>query len=385
MNGMHPAWLALLLPVLMLVRALRPASADPCTALEDRWLCAGNNLFPPSTKSQWLDLPGIRTHYLVIPQPDAPSMVMLHGTGSTASLAWASSADKLATRFSIYAPDLPAFGRTPLPRTSIDPATPAEVEALYADWLANYIDALELKTPVVVAHSIGAFFAVKFAKKYPTKLSKLILVDPAGLLPTLGRWGIYFAWVFKLGIPTKQLRSLGTAATLVPVFDFQKTSARAFWLQLHASPTAFGDQVVAKFISMTGPSGYWNRPALGDLLTAGVPFAFVYGETDNLMPPAQGRLVVEVAMRDVSAEQMVGIVPGAWHAPFHVQKGEPFVEKVLRAVEVARLPEPSKQLLQNLASLDPSLYASSWNLRTTARAIERFSAALRAAATDPTV
>ena len=359
-----------LLPDLFAV-SLRP-SIEACTVRENRWLQTGAHTFPPWTQSAWLDLPGgIRTHHLVMVQdPERESMVLLHGTGSAASLAWSSSGD-LATRYSLYAPDLPAFGRTSLPWEAFHARPLADIEDLYADWLASYVDALPVKAPVVVAHSIGAFFAVKFAKKYPTKLTKLVLVDPAGLLPTLGCWGVYFAWLFKLGIPTKQLRRLGVCPPA-------PTHKAGYWLHLHACPTAFGDQVVAQFITTRGLTAYWNRPALGDLLTAGVPFAFIYGETDTLVPPEQGRLVVEVAMRDAS-EDIVGLVPGAWHAPFHVHQGGPFVAKVLRAVAVARLPTPSAALLHAVATLDPAAYASTWSLTATAAAIARVYAHLRAA------
>jgi pimeloyl-ACP methyl ester carboxylesterase len=364
----------------------------------------GENNFPPFTKSQWLHLPGgIETHHLVIPRNedndgtqsrDADvSMVMLHGTGSAAALAWSSSSGRLANSYSIYAPDLPAFGRTQLPWESFCDASHKELEDLYADWLASYIDALGILKPVVVAHSIGGFFAMKFAKKHPTKVSKLILVDPAGMLPTLGSSGYYFGWLFKLGIPTRQLRGLGKVCSSIfnTIFDYKQASAKAYyWLQLNASPTAFGDRVVAKFITTndSGLSMYWCRPALRDLLTAGVPFAFVYGETDNLMPPTQGRVVAEVAMRvrdekDLfSDKNLVGIVPGAWHMPFHVEKGDPFVDKLLRAIEVARLPNPSKDLLKELESLEPSSFASSLSLRSTSSTIERLYAHLRTFASD---
>ena len=89
------------------------------------------NSFPKSTRSEWITLGGdIKTHYLAIPCEVSPnsgsldedktakdddistSMVMLHGTGSAASLAWSSSAETLSKQYSLYAPDLPGFGRS---------------------------------------------------------------------------------------------------------------------------------------------------------------------------------------------------------------------------------------------------------------------------------
>ncbi len=355
-------------------------NANSCTQFEDLIVQTG---FPATTRSEWVDLPGIKTHHLVL-KTKGDAMVLLHGTGSSAALAWSSTVAKLATRYSIYAPDLPAFGRTQLPQSVLD-ANPAEVENVYADWLADYIAAVGLVKPVVVAHSVGAFFAIKFAKKHPARISKLILVDPAGLFPTLGSSGFYFGCFFKFGIPTRQLRGLGRlgSSVLYTLLDNVKAGSKAYyWLQINASPTAFGEQVVAKFITRNKSvfSQCWSRPALRDLLTAGVPFAFVYGETDNLFPPSQGRLVVELGMKKkgfLEAERMVGIVPGAWHMPYHIEKGDPFVDKVLLAVEAACLPDPSAALLKELETLDPCLFATSCSVSTTNLAIERFYTHLR--------
>ena len=295
--------------------------------------------------------------------------MFLHGTGSAAALAWSSTAHQFADHYAVYAPDLPAFGRSTLSWEFFNAATCANLEEMYADWLAHYLDAVGLQKPVVVAHSIGAFFAIHFAKKYPTKVSKLILVDPAGLLPTLGAKGFYFGWLFKLGFPTRQARFFGKVLSAFP-----KTTKTRYWHQLNASPTAFGDHVVAKFITTTWSSVYWNRPALRSLLTADVPFAFVYGELDDLMPSTQGDTIVEACMEDPIA--LVGLVSGAWHMPFHIDNGRPFVDRVLRAIEVARLPQPSGPLLSYLQQ-DPEIFASSWNVCATTRTVEQLHAALK--------
>lgn len=45
--------------------------------------------------------------------------------------------------------------------------------------------------------------------RYPKFISKLLLMDPAGLFPTLGSKGAFYAVIFKLGVPMSQLRALG--------------------------------------------------------------------------------------------------------------------------------------------------------------------------------
>ena len=373
-----------------------------CNYFEDRWIENVENSFPKSTRSEWITLGGdIKTHYLAIPCEVSPnsrsldddktakdddistSMVMIHGTGSAASLAWSSSAESLSRQYSLYAPDLPGFGRSTFSWDTFQNSSLEELEDLYATWLANYIDAMKLSKPIVVGHSIGGFFATKFAKKFPTKLSKLILVDPAGIYPTLGSSGYYFGWLFKMGIPTRQLRFLGHGASMAfyTFFDYKRFGAKPyFWLQLNASPTAFGDHVVSKFITISpnGLSSYWNRPAILDLLTSNVPLAFVYGEADNLMPPEQGRIVEELMQCDEEKnEQLVYLVPEAWHMPFHINGGAPFVEKVLLALKAASKPKPSDMTLSRVKAIVPARHRSSWSIKATSDTIEQFYDLLR--------
>ena len=369
-----------------------------CDFYERKWIEHSDNAFPASTRSEWITLGNVETHHLVLPRnnhdvvkasntpQEGPAIVLLHGTGSASSLAWSSGADRFSNHYSLYMPDLPGFGRSSFPWSSFEKASLAEIEDVYADWLAEYIDAMQLTKPVVVAHSIGAFFAIKFTKKYPEKLSKIILVDPAGMYPTLGPHGYYFAWLFKFGIPTRQLRAMGRVASalLYSIFDYKKAGAKAYyWLQLNASPSAFGDRVVAKFITFapSGTSSFWNRPAILDLLTAGVPAAFVYGEVDSLTPPRQGKVTQDL-MRcktaDVISPELVNLVRGAWHMPFHINGGTPFVEQTLRAIDVACVPQPTAKLIETLQNLDAEKYQSIWSTKATMGVIESIYSSLRA-------
>ena len=54
---------------------------------------------------------------------------------------------------------------------------------IYAADLAALIDELALERPIVLGHSHGAFISLYFAAHYPTKLSKLILIDAGAPLP----------------------------------------------------------------------------------------------------------------------------------------------------------------------------------------------------------
>lgn len=74
---------------------------------------------------------------------------------------------------SIIIPDLPGFGRGPkLKRYDLDS---------YVEWLHEYIQKQNLKTaPCLLGHSFGSIVCAAYAKKYPSTIRQLILVNPIG-------------------------------------------------------------------------------------------------------------------------------------------------------------------------------------------------------------
>lgn len=134
--------------------ALTPAT---CNKFEEIWLAYPHNSFPPSTVSDWLYLPGeivVHWHHIHVPRAGGSSsvgrssMVLIHGAGSSAALAWSSVADQLSVDYDLYALDLPAFGRSTVPWHRFTAALHKQVQDMYADCIADYIDAMRLTKPV---------------------------------------------------------------------------------------------------------------------------------------------------------------------------------------------------------------------------------------------
>eukprot|EP00961_Rhodomonas_salina_P295976 3935936-Rhodomonas_salina.1 len=204
---------------------------------------------------------------------------------------------------------------------------------------------------------MGGFFAIKFAEKHPQRVSKLILISPAGILPTPS----YLAWLFKIGFPTQQVRVLRRAAAFIvySLCDFVQTGPRAYyWLQLNASPHAFGDRVVATFLSTWRESIrlHWNSPVLADILTLTVPVGFIYGENDNVLPKSQGLLV----QRLMNAKAIVGVVGGVWHMPYQQKTATDFMAQLACLLPNTQIPNPSKCILNGIRSLEPE--STGWAL-----------------------
>ena len=108
------------------------------------------------------------------------SVLILHGWRSS-SQAWTLFQQKLAgEKAKVIIPDLPGFGKTPLPSTEGWPLN------YYSRWVESFTQELEKKGELsfpftLIGHSFGGRIAIKLAARKNHSLSSLILVDAAGL------------------------------------------------------------------------------------------------------------------------------------------------------------------------------------------------------------
>jgi pimeloyl-ACP methyl ester carboxylesterase len=88
---------------------------------------------------------------------------------------WNAQIDALTESARIIAPDLRGFGQSPL--GDVDPQRGITMEQ-YADELAELLEALGIREPVVLAgFSMGGYIAWQFAQKYANRLGALIQCD----------------------------------------------------------------------------------------------------------------------------------------------------------------------------------------------------------------
>ncbi len=103
--------------------------------------------------------------------------------GNTGSSKWFSRVMDLPG-YASYALDMPNFGRSG--------EMPGEVDLhKYADYVKGFIDAMGLKSPVIIGHSLGGAVAQSLAIRYPDSVRALVLVDsaaPTGLLTPRDRY-----------------------------------------------------------------------------------------------------------------------------------------------------------------------------------------------------
>lgn len=125
---------------------------------------------------------------------DAPLIVLMHGFGAS-TFSWREVTQPLSKLGEVIAYDRPAFGFTERP-TSWSGVNPYGFEGNF-ELLDGLIAKHAAKRQVVlIGHSAGGQLAAEYSRLNPTKVSALILVDPAILTTGGGPEGI--EWIYQI-------------------------------------------------------------------------------------------------------------------------------------------------------------------------------------------
>ncbi|KAA9379145.1 alpha/beta fold hydrolase [Microbispora cellulosiformans] len=124
------------------------------------------------------------TFVLVSGPPDAPPLVLLHGSGANASM-WRGDVSTWSRHFRTYAVDL--VGEPGLSA----PSRPALNSGAVALWLDDVLDGLGVTRAAVVGTSLGGWTALDHAVRRPERVTRLALICPGGV----GRQKV--GWILK--------------------------------------------------------------------------------------------------------------------------------------------------------------------------------------------
>jgi pimeloyl-ACP methyl ester carboxylesterase len=105
-----------------------------------------------------------------------PALLALHGSpGNHRDFRWITPC--LIDSFQVIRVDLPGMGSTPL-KTHTAPDLDGR-----ADFVARFLDALDIRSCTLVGHSMGAAVAMVAAERFPDRVDRLVLLAPPGLRP----------------------------------------------------------------------------------------------------------------------------------------------------------------------------------------------------------
>jgi pimeloyl-ACP methyl ester carboxylesterase len=235
--------------------------------------------------------------------------VFIHGTASCSITFF--DIMKAMTKFHNHciAIDLPNFGIS----GSLDnkwlynpEITNYELCERYADIIGYTLQSLGIiKRSVLVAHSLGGFFSIYVAHRFPIK--KLVLLNPAGILPTLGEYGYYWALFFKLGLPTTLFQKPIVGLHRLLKWIFMRCSVSLsiensdFWFSFFTNPNNNGHRVLQRLITLKPWYSYWNTPAIHYLMDVyqKVPTTICFGVNDTICPSHIGKFLGELTRGDI--------------------------------------------------------------------------------------
>ncbi len=248
-----------------------------------------------------------------------PPMVLLHADGEN-RLDWRWVVDGLATRYEVFAPDLPGFdgaGRPP-------DCSPAYFEG----FVRGFLDALDLDRVTLVGNSLGGVAALRVALRDEDRVAALCLVGSAGLgtgvspamqqltLPGVGEVAVGWG---RTGVGAVQRMLLR-----VPLLFANPLRVPREWLAEQrrlARLPGFLDTALAALRAQVGPGGQ-RHVLVGELPRLTTPTLLIWGERDLVVPVDQARAAARLLPHG-----KLTTIPAAGHLP-HVERPDEFLAAI---------------------------------------------------------
>jgi pimeloyl-ACP methyl ester carboxylesterase len=195
------------------------------------------------------------------------SLIILHGLfGSLDN--WMTLAKTLAEKFEVFIVDARNHGNSPH-------SDEFNYEVM-ADDLYEFIIQNQIINPIVLGHSMGGKTAMQFAMNYPTKLSKLIVVDIAPKAYPVHHTSI-LEGMFSLDFNIIKTRKAADEKLSESIADFstrQFLLKSLYWVDKETLAWKFNLPVIDKNIEIIGKE-------LNNIEIFNKPTLFVRGEKSN--------------------------------------------------------------------------------------------------------
>jgi pimeloyl-ACP methyl ester carboxylesterase len=212
-------------------------------------------------------------------QGDGPDLVLLHGLSGSHRW-WRYNLDHFSAHYRVHVPELVGFGGSRVGALAPRLGLPELTEVL-----AGWLDALELRRPRLIAHSMGGQIALHLAAERAVPLEALVLVNSSGI-----RWRASLNDLTRFLSGALPPRAWGSPLFLPTIAaDAVRAGPRTL---LRAGATLLADDV---------------RPLLPRIACRTL---IVWGQLDPLLPVAFGRLIA----RGIPGARLV-VLADAGHNP----------------------------------------------------------------------
>jgi pimeloyl-ACP methyl ester carboxylesterase len=162
----------------------------PAHAVEDD-AAPGDWIGVPGASAQRVDEPVFGGKVMVyrVGRRDAEPIVLVHGIGQDGARDWRYVIEELAQDHDVWALDLPGFGESDKGNKLYSPES-------YVRVIEATVGRRVGRPFALIGHSMGAAVSLEYAATYPKRVTRLILVDMAGVLhrsifaESMGRLGV---------------------------------------------------------------------------------------------------------------------------------------------------------------------------------------------------
>jgi len=227
-------------------------------------------------QGRMVELPGRGTTYVTDtpgPDPDSPTLVLLHALGCTGLLTWYPTIKPFSQRYRVVTLDLRWHGQ----------GIHTEDFSLYdcADDVAALVDVLELEDVIVCGYSMGSIVAQRVWRQHPEKVQGLVLCATTDRFQLTASERVFFT---AMGAAMFGARGISRSRTAL-------TAARAAAGALDLSPSDIHEWALREFRSTSPWAVGQALAALGKhhsrpwITKIDVPTAVVVGTKDRVIQP----------------------------------------------------------------------------------------------------
>lgn len=128
----------------------------------------GSQAVPPPESSNFLEVNGVKLHYLEWGSRESRPMLLLHPAPLNAHV-WDLFARAMSRHYRVVAADARGFGESQW--------SDVYGTDTFIDDIRAYVAALNLKRPILCGNSMGATLAYSYASLFPQDVDRLIVVD----------------------------------------------------------------------------------------------------------------------------------------------------------------------------------------------------------------
>ncbi len=163
----------------------------------------------------YVEIDGLRMHYVDEGLPDAPPVLLLHGEPSWSYLYRHMIPVFVAAGYRAIAPDLIGFGRSDKPARRRD-----YTYARHVGWIRGLLDALDLQNITLVCQDWGGLIGLRLAAENEMRFARIVAANtglPTGdqpLSPVFYAWRLFSQLVPRL--PIGRIIEAGTGSKLAP-------------------------------------------------------------------------------------------------------------------------------------------------------------------------